>query len=92
MSLESQFELWHNSLSLLFHADGTFLSEQSDRDTAPTLFGRGLWYSNDLCSTTMLYYHMARILLIVNRPRDLLPAPREKNIPFDLLHMLRDME
>ncbi|KAJ8116905.1 hypothetical protein ONZ43_g4333 [Nemania bipapillata] len=92
ISLESQFELWYKSLSLSFHADGTFLTERDSKDSAPTLFSRELWYSNDLCSTTMLYYHMARILLLIHRPRDLLPTSAENSAAFDLLHMLREME
>ncbi|KAJ8126090.1 hypothetical protein O1611_g7548 [Lasiodiplodia mahajangana] len=92
ISLEKQFEQWYKSLSLSFHADGTFLTEKDGEHTVPTLFRRELWYSSDLCSAMLLYYHMARILLLIHRPRDLLPPSTETIAPFDLLHMLRDME
>ncbi|KAI0421700.1 hypothetical protein F5X98DRAFT_388988 [Xylaria grammica] len=91
VSLETQLDTWHRSLSPSFRADGTFSPIEKEQES-PGLFGRELWFSNDLCSTTMLYYHMARILLHINRPSDLMPSSAGSTQSLDLLRVLRDME
>jgi hypothetical protein len=92
--LESQFNAWLRILSPSFHPDGTFLIGQEGEGITSGLFGRELWFSNDLCSTTMMYYHMARMLLLIHRPLDLLSGAtsNSRGISFDLLHTFRDIE
>lgn len=91
--LESRFDSWFQILSPSFRADGTFLKNRPDENDS-VLFSRELWFSNDLCSITMMYYHMARMLLLIHRPSDLLPrtTSTSRNVSFDLLLTFRDIE
>lgn len=82
-SIENQFDTWFEMLSPSFHPDGTFFSTDS---SSSLLFSNELWFSNDLCSPTMMYYHMARILLLINRPSGLVAETS------DLLHSFRVLE
>ncbi|KAF9771623.1 hypothetical protein IL306_010733 [Fusarium sp. DS 682] len=94
-NLESQLDSWHQMLSPSFHPDGTFVADGNDDNTTDSsLFDREVWFSNDLCSTTMLYYHMARMLLLIHMPSDLLSgvSPGGGRASFDLLRALRHLE
>ena len=112
VDLVNQFDSWIRMLSPSFHPDGTFFTRREDdcitsprSADASGLFDRELWFSNDLCSTTMMYYHMARMLLLIHGPSDLLsPVAEPSSSPspsnsvagpaasFDLLRTLRDLE
>ncbi|GAM35109.1 hypothetical protein TCE0_015f03159 [Talaromyces pinophilus] len=91
--LENQFDSWIQILSPSFHPDGTFLTRHDERGMSK-LFGRELWFSNDLCATTMMYYHMARMLLLIHRPS--LPlcdsTSQGERTVFDLLYTYRNIE
>ncbi|KAH8703134.1 hypothetical protein BGW36DRAFT_422708 [Talaromyces proteolyticus] len=91
--LENQFDSWIQILSPSFHPDGSFLTRHDERGTSK-LFGRELWFSNDLCATTMMYYHMARMLLLIHRPSLLLfgSISQGERTPFDLLYTYRIIE
>lgn len=96
--LKGQFDNWYQMVSPSFHFDGQFIATkpQSDcsHDESSGLFQRELWFTNDLCSTTMMYYHMARMLLLINCPPDLL-VPANLNsggLSFDLLRTFRETE
>lgn len=92
---ESQFDNWYRILSPSFHPDGKFsaLREDPKASGGPGLFNSALWFSNDLCST-MMYYHMARMLLITHRPVGLLSGDhnQDNTLPVDLLSTFREME
>lgn len=92
--LEHQFDSWFQILSPSFHPDGTFLTSQANGGMGSGLFERELWFSNDLCSTTMMYYHMARMLLLIHRPSDLLSGATSTSggTSFDLLRAFRDIK
>ncbi|CAI6032609.1 unnamed protein product [Clonostachys chloroleuca] len=94
--LESQFDNWYRILSPSFHPDGKFsaLREDPKASGGPGLFNSALWFSNDPCSTTMMYYHMARMLLITHRPVGLLSGDhnQDNTLPVDLLSTFREME
>lgn len=90
--LESQFESWFQMLSPSFHPDGTFVTDAGDNTTASRLFGPELWFSNDSCSTTMMYYHMACMLLLIHRPPEMLQAAPGRGTPTDLLSAFRTIE
>ncbi|KAK7733831.1 hypothetical protein SLS63_004617 [Diaporthe eres] len=75
-SLEEQFQAWFQTISSSFLADGTFFTDRHAGARVSSLFGRELWFSNDLCATTMMYYHMSCMLLLIHRPSELLPGPR----------------
>ncbi|KAM0189361.1 hypothetical protein ACHAPI_010127 [Fusarium lateritium] len=93
--LESRFNEWFQMLSPSFHPDGTFLGGHGGEDEASSsLFVRELWFSNDLCSTTMMYYHMARMLLLIHCPPELLPSESSSGraVSFDLLRTFRQLK
>lgn len=89
VELEDRFDEWRQMLSISFHPDGTFYDDEATHQS-PGLFGREIWFSNDFCSVTMLYYHMSRMLLLIHRPSALLPAGQQSS--FDLLQTFRDLE
>lgn len=90
--LESQFDTWHQIISASFHPDGTFFTPVNGDQEPKGLFAREIWFSNDFCSTTMMYYHMARLLLLIHRPPGLLSEMFQNNVSasFDLIHTLRE--
>lgn len=93
-SLEGEFDAWYEMLSPSFYPDGKF-STPADAGGAEGsgLFSQEIWFSNDLCSTTMMYYHMARLLLLIHRPSHLLSAsPAGSGGSFDLLRAFRETE
>ena len=92
--LESQFDAWFRILSPSFHPGGKFLSGQDSEAIPSGYFDRELWFSNDLCSTTIMYYHIARMLLLIHRPSDLLfeATSNSRGTSIDLLRMFRDVE
>ncbi|KAF4895062.1 Transcription activator AMTR1 [Colletotrichum fructicola] len=94
MSLEDHFQAWFQTISPSFLVDGTFFTDRGSSEAAPDLFSRELWFSNDLCATTMMYYHMACMLLLIHRPSELLPgdAGIGGRTSFDLLRAFRDVE
>jgi hypothetical protein len=81
LHLENEFDTWIQLLSPSFHPDGTFYSHTAGATTETLtpgdggLFSYEHWFSNDLCSTIVLYYHMARMLLLIHRPPNLMTAP-----------------
>ncbi|KAF4339600.1 Zn 2cys6 transcription factor [Fusarium beomiforme] len=93
--LQSQFDRWFQMVSPSFHHDGEFFTDQSNDEVgASKLFRREIWFSNDLCSVTMMYYRMARMLLLINHPPNLIPPTFLSNggAPFDLLRVFREIE
>ncbi|KAK2592570.1 hypothetical protein QQS21_009715 [Conoideocrella luteorostrata] len=88
--LESQFDSWHRNISTSFHPDATFRTPNVQDQKSTGLFMRETWFSNDLCSTTMMYYHMARLLLLIHRPPELpsMPFQDTQGAPFDLIRLL----
>lgn len=93
-SLEEQFQAWFQTISSSFLPDGTFFTDRHAGTDVPGLLGRELWFSNDLCATTIMYYHMACMLLLIHRPSELLPGESVTSgrPSFDLLHVFREIE
>lgn len=83
-SIQEKFDDWFEMLSPSFHPDGTFFSPDP---SSSSLFRNELWFSNDLCSPTMMYYHMARMLLLIHQPPGLVAAGST-----DLLRSFRGLE
>lgn len=94
INLEDHFQAWFQTISSCFLADGTFFTHRPASVDVSNLFGRELWFSNDLCATTMMYYHMACMLLLIHRPSELLPGESSvgARASFDLLRAFRDVE
>ncbi|KAJ5263510.1 hypothetical protein N7478_011115 [Penicillium angulare] len=52
---------------------------------SPDLTESDIWFENDICAISMAFYHMARILLLVQQPRDTLNHASTQTSPLDLL-------
>ncbi|KAH7409423.1 hypothetical protein BKA64DRAFT_397131 [Cadophora sp. MPI-SDFR-AT-0126] len=70
--LEKELEIWHHGLPETFKpcarlppvTDGSISSS-----SARAIFSE-IWYSMPMCASTMQSYHMARTILLVNRPHE----------------------
>lgn len=84
--LEQRFDEWFTLLTPAFHPDGKFKSAASDDSTSKQRVYE-MWYCQDLSATTMLYYNMARILLLIHQPPNRLLQSSS-----DLLNAFREVE
>lgn len=66
--LEKELEVWYQGLPDTFKPCAV-LPRRPGRDEARAIFDE-IWYSMPMCASTMQAYHMARILLIINRPHE----------------------
>ncbi|KAF2199617.1 hypothetical protein GQ43DRAFT_450135 [Delitschia confertaspora ATCC 74209] len=71
--LQQQFEAWYDGLPDSFqpsarvdpsHMPGRLMQEEND-----CLFSE-VWYSIPMCASTMQFYHMSQILLLMNKPAE----------------------
>ncbi|KAL2074628.1 hypothetical protein VTL71DRAFT_8406 [Oculimacula yallundae] len=70
--LEKELEIWHHGLPETFHpcarlppiTDGSLPAS-----SARAIFSE-IWFSVPMCASTMQSYHMARTILLVNRPHE----------------------
>lgn len=83
--LEQQFDDWFRLLPPVFHPDGKFKSAASDETTKERVYE--MWFCQDLSATTMLYYNMAQILLLIHQP-----PSRLLQSSSDLLNAFREVE
>ncbi|RAK94923.1 uncharacterized protein BO80DRAFT_460199 [Aspergillus ibericus CBS 121593] len=70
--LEAELDAWYNCLPETFQPCGRVKlsnlpqNKNSDKFEGGTL--SEIWYSIPMCSSAMQHYHMARILLLINKP------------------------
>ena len=77
-SLRNQFEVWHNGLPITFQPSSRIKSKlERPLTDVPLLLPQGhdtpfdqIWYSMPMCGATMQHYHMARVLLLINKPHE----------------------
>ena len=89
--LEKELEIWYQGLPDTFKPcarlpptlDGS-ISRDSPRATFPEI-----WYSIPMCASTMQSYHMARIILLINRPHE---STARRSTLSDRLHSYRAIE
>ncbi|KAI9930830.1 hypothetical protein AWENTII_007172 [Aspergillus wentii] len=86
--MTEEFDHWRDSLPASFSATISWphLSPEPDpnnfaQDSSP----KEIWYSNDLCAMSMMFYHMARILLLIHRPVDVFLTRHQPLNQSDLL-------
>lgn len=92
IQLESQFDAWHRNLPPSFHPDGKVSTVDPAGQQSSGLFTREIWFSNDVCSTTMMYYHMARLLFLFHQPPSQLLGESPRGTSFDLLLNVRPVD
>ncbi|KEF56379.1 uncharacterized protein A1O9_07960 [Exophiala aquamarina CBS 119918] len=70
--LQQELQTWYDSLPSTFAPCArTKLASQDTQDSPIDLPNfEKVWYSIPMCAATMQYYHMARIILLVNRPQE----------------------
>lgn len=63
--LEKELNAWHHGLPDAFHPCAVL----EPRDPAASADLPEVWYSMPMCASTMQYYHMAQMLLLMNQPQ-----------------------
>ncbi|KAF7595248.1 hypothetical protein BBP40_006748 [Aspergillus hancockii] len=69
--LETELDAWYNGLPDTFQPCARLehpLPKDEDGDGSSSL--AEIWYSFPVCSSAMQHYHMARILLLINKPHE----------------------
>jgi hypothetical protein len=69
--LETELDVWYNGLPDTFRPCARLehpLPKDEDGDGSSSL--AEIWYSIPVCSSAMQHYHMARILLLINKPHE----------------------
>ncbi|KAB8229522.1 uncharacterized protein BDW43DRAFT_188538 [Aspergillus alliaceus] len=68
--LETELDVWYNGLPDTFRPCARLehpLRQDGDGDSGSL---SEIWYSIPVCSSAMQHYHMARILLLINKPHE----------------------
>ena len=71
-ALETALEIWHDGLPATFQPSARIKTAGRDlgcRHDASLRFEE-IWYVMPMCAATMQHYHMARILLLINKPHE----------------------
>lgn len=88
-SQDQQLQDWFDMLPLSYRHDGQFRQRATPNNSQGNLTDGETWYSSDLAAASLLYYHMARLLLLIHQPADVV-FPRAQGP--DLLQVLRQVE
>ncbi|THD00363.1 hypothetical protein EYZ11_000090 [Aspergillus tanneri] len=67
--LEAELDSWYNGLPDTFRPCARLQPKDSE-GSGDTSGLSELWYTIPLCSSAMQHYHMARILLLINKPHE----------------------
>ncbi|KAI9786072.1 MAG: hypothetical protein M1816_008100 [Peltula sp. TS41687] len=70
--IDKELNTWHDGLPDTFRLSGRLDPSQPlpDSDLSANAYFPEIWYSNPICASTMQFYHMARILLLINKPHE----------------------
>ncbi|KAH8423628.1 Zn(II)2Cys6 transcription factor domain-containing protein [Aspergillus melleus] len=69
--LETELDVWYNGLPHTFRPCARLQSRAKDSATGSDLSSLcEIWYSIPVCASAMQHYHMARILLLINKPHE----------------------
>lgn len=91
-NLQHEFDLWYSVLPPSFHPDGV-LPSHDEHKSSTSLFNEETWFSKSTCAVAIAYYHMARMLLLIQQPSSLTLAGNSgKGSHFDLLHAYRSVQ
>lgn len=67
--LDRELTAWHSGLPETFHPCARIPASVKSNELGTSVFSE-IWYSIPMCGTTIQNYHMARILLLVNKPHE----------------------
>jgi hypothetical protein len=89
--LEKELEVWHAGLPDTFKPVARLPPVTNGSipvDSARAIFSE-IWYSIPMCASTMQSYHMARTILLINRPHE---STARRSTLSDRLHSYRAIE
>ncbi|RAK94970.1 uncharacterized protein BO80DRAFT_369917, partial [Aspergillus ibericus CBS 121593] len=75
--INGELDRWHSILPTSFLSpvswppQPTTQTDSLESNPIPNLFTRETWFSSDTCAIAMAFYHMARMVLLINRPLEL---------------------
>ncbi|KAI2975272.1 transcriptional regulator family: Fungal Specific TF [Aspergillus niger] len=91
--LEAELDAWYNGLPETFQpcarVDLSKLPQNKDNPKFDAGSLSEIWYSLPLCSSAMQHYHMARILLLINKPHE---STSRRSTIADRLNSYRSIE
>ncbi|PWY66504.1 hypothetical protein BO94DRAFT_540626 [Aspergillus sclerotioniger CBS 115572] len=95
--INAELDRWHSILPSSFLSPVSWPPSQSATQTdgsqpnaIPELFTRETWFSSDTCAIAMAFYHMARMVLLINRPLELFLQQQPHQL--DLLATYRSLQ
>ena len=89
--LEKELEIWYQGLPDTFSPCARLPPINNGRvpaDSPRSLFSE-IWYSMPMCASTMQSYHMARTILLINRPHE---STARRSTVASRLHSYRSIE
>jgi hypothetical protein len=89
--LETELDIWYRGLPETFNPCaklGQIIDGRVSVHSARMIFSE-IWYSNPICASAMQLYHMARIILIMNKPHE---STARRSTLTTRLHSYRDIE
>ncbi|PLB46035.1 hypothetical protein P170DRAFT_258796 [Aspergillus steynii IBT 23096] len=88
--LETELDVWYNGLPDTFRPCARLQSRAKDSTTGNDLSSLcEIWYSIPVCASAMQHYHMARILLLINKPHE---STSRRSTITDRLNSYRSIE
>ena len=68
-ALYQELDIWYNGLPITFRPSARIRQTSRDNWDGKCLF-QEIWYVMPMCAATMQHYHMARVLLLINKPHE----------------------
>ncbi|KAL4924830.1 uncharacterized protein BDV17DRAFT_203626 [Aspergillus undulatus] len=77
--IDEEFDRWQGSVPSSFYIPITWPPVDASPTASFDPFSRETWFASEVCAITLAFYHMARMILLANRPIDLSVRPRDSN-------------
>ena len=89
--LEKELDIWYRGLPDTFKpcARLSQITDGSVREDSPRAIFSEIWYSIPMCASTMQSYHMARTILLINKPHE---STARRSTLSNRLHSYRSIE
>ncbi|KAL4785015.1 hypothetical protein BJX76DRAFT_325780 [Aspergillus varians] len=70
--VNEKFDHWQNAVPPSFYIPIAWPPAESNPVPSTDPFAREIWFESDICAITLAFYHMARMIMLINRPINLL--------------------
>ncbi|KAL4971940.1 hypothetical protein BDW66DRAFT_164583 [Aspergillus desertorum] len=70
--VSEEFDRWRDTVPSSPYIPITWPPDEPNARNSIGGFSRETWFANDICAITVAFYHMSRIILLANRPTDIL--------------------